>query len=60
MVVVVVGLEVVENGPARASEEQINLVQGDRGSFSIIGQRIGVSGVGQLSMLYKGQFRLVE
>ena len=42
------------------SDEQINLVHGDLGSFSIIGHSIGVSGVGQLSVLYKGQFLLVE
>lgn len=38
------------------SVEQMNLVQGDLGMFSIIGQRIGVSGVWQPFRLYIGQF----
>ena len=60
--VVEVGLEVVdvEKVATSTSVEQIKRVQGDLGSFSIIGHRIGVSGVGQLSMLYNGQFLLVE
>ena len=57
--IVVAGV-VVENKLSWPSDEQMNLVQGDLGSFSIMGQSIGVSGVGQLSVLYKGQLRRVE
>ena len=42
------------------SAEQINRVHGDLGAFSIIGHKIGASGVAQLSILYNGQLRLVE
>ena len=47
----------VSNKP---SDEQIKRVHGDLGSFSIMGHKIGASGVGQLSVLYNGQFLLVE
>jgi hypothetical protein len=33
------------------SAEQIYRVQGDLGEFSVMGQRIGISGVGQLSTI---------
>ena len=58
-VVEVVGL-VTTSGLNCVSVEQMNLVQGDLGSLSIIGHKIGVSGVGQRSILYIGQFLRAE
>lgn len=60
MVDVELVVEVVDVVTNSVSAEQINRVHGDLGAFSIIGHKIGASGVAQLSILYNGQLRLVE